>query len=288
MSYPCCETIIEKKIENNMYITYELNYPEHKEEFLQYILPILKDEYGVGRELEEKIKNIKPERTKNIMKYMKKYMTPNPNRNFSKNQPWLKNTRSKISEAIAKDLLKKVDNVTFTCRISKEEEDPDMPKRGIDNFGFIFKEIDDNNVELNSIVTCEVKASDSKESPPAVVHGTSDSLYDSLLSMCGIDDRLKKAIAKSIDKLTDSQYFELLCNIAADIQCGENFDNLKNKITVVPFLVRKKEFYTEKDFGKFKTNYKDFESSMIKYYIITIDYELNDFADEIYTRLREG
>lgn len=287
MNYPCCDVIIEKKIENNIYTTYELNYPKCKKEFLEYILPVLKKEYGIGVEFEEKIKNIKPERIEVLKKYMMKYMAPNPNINFSPNRPWLKNTRSKISEAIAKDILKNVDDVTFTCTISKEEEDPDMPKRGIDNFGFIFKE-SGGNIELNSIVTCEVKASDSKDSPPAVVHGTSDSLYNSLLDMCNIDDRLKKAIAKSIDKLTDSQYFELLCNIAADIECGENFDNLKNKIMVVPFLLRKKEFYTEKDFGKFESNYKDFESSAIKYYIITIDYELNDFADEIYSRLREG
>ncbi|WP_252244845.1 MULTISPECIES: hypothetical protein [unclassified Clostridium] len=287
MNYPFCETILEKKIVNNVYSTYELNYPKHKEEFLEYILPVLKDEYGVGIEFEEKIKNIKSERTDNLKKFMKKYMIPNPDKNRCETRPWLKNTRSKISEAIAKDILKNIDNVTFTCRVSKEEEDPDMPKRGIDNFGFIFKE-DNDNVELCSIVACEVKASDSKDSPPAVVHVTNDSLYNSLLEMCSIDERLKKAIAKSIDKLSDSQYFELLCNIAADIESGENFEKLKNKITIVPFLFRKKEFYTEKDFGKFESNYKDFESSTIKYYIITIDYELNDFADEVYTKLREG
>ncbi|MGF0110931.1 hypothetical protein [Clostridium sp. SGI.024] len=184
-------------------------------------------------------------------------------------------------------MLKKIDGVTFTCRITKDEEDSDTPKRGIDNFGFIFKEID-GNIELSSIVTCEVKASDSKDSPPAVVHNTNDSLYSTLLSMCSIDDRLKKALAKSIDKLTDSQYFELLCNIATDIECGENFDLLKSKIMVVPFLLRKKEFYTEKDYGNFKCKRSEFASSIIKYYIVTIDYELNDFADEIYTKLREG
>lgn len=287
MEYPCCKTIMKENIENNVYTTYELNYISQKEEFLDYILPVLREEYGVGTEFEEKIKNIKPERSENLKKYMLKYLAPNPDKNICEGRPWLKNTRSKISELIAKDLLKKIDDVTFTCRISKEEEDSDMPKRGIDNFGFIFKEID-GNVELSSIVTCEVKASDSKDSPPAVVHSTDDSLYNSLLSMCSIDERLKKSLAKSIDKLTDTQYFEVLCNIAADIEYGENFENLKSKITVVPFLLRKKEFYTEKDYGNFKNKREEFASSTIKYYIITVDYELNDFADEIYTRLREG
>ncbi|MGF0110932.1 hypothetical protein [Clostridium sp. SGI.024] len=69
---------MKENIENDVYTTYELNYINQKEEFLRYILPVLKEEYGVGIEFEEKIKNIKAERAENLKKYMLKYLVPNP------------------------------------------------------------------------------------------------------------------------------------------------------------------------------------------------------------------
>ena len=46
----------------------------------------------------------------------------------------------KTYSQIAKNILKQEDDVEFAARTSLEEEDADMPKRGVDNFGFIFKE----------------------------------------------------------------------------------------------------------------------------------------------------
>lgn len=287
MNYPCTEKIEDFEIDKHKYRSYELKYVDNKEEFFNYIVPILKEEYGLGNNLSDKLKNISPERVETLKKFMAKGLVPNPNITTHENQPWLKNTRSKATECIAKDILNKVDGVFFTCRITEEEEDPDMPKRGLDNFGFVFS-YENGDILLSKIVACEVKASDSKKSPPSVVHASEDSMFKALKSVENIDMRLTKAIAKSIDKLPEGEYIELIANIAIDIENKQDLGNIKNKIMVVPFLVRKKEHYTEKDYGKFKSNYNEFKFSAISSHILVLDYDLNKFSEELFEKLREG
>jgi hypothetical protein len=48
------------------------------------------------------------------------------------------------------------------------------------------------------------------------------------------------------------------------------------------------QHYTENDFGKFKTDSDEFDISTVKYFIVTIDYDLSDFGDEVFAALREG
>lgn len=287
MNYPCTENLEYFEIDKHKYRSYELKYVDNKEEFFNYIVPILKEEYGAGNNLSDKLKNISPERVKTLKKFMTKGLVPNPNDTKHENQPWLKNTRSKATECIAKDILNKIEGVFFTCRITEEEEDPDMPKRGLDNFGFIFND-ENGNIVLNKIVACEVKASDSRQSPPNVVHTSEDSMFKALKSAENIDIRLKKAIAKSIDKLPEGEYIELIANIAIDIEERHELNSIKNKIMVVPFLVRKKDSYTKNDYGKFKSNYNEFEFSTISSHILVLDYDLNKFSEELFEKLREG
>ena len=287
MVYPCSRQMLFNEIGEHKFITYELDYPTKKEDFLKYIIPVLKEEYGLDIKLEEKIRNLSLDRKKNIEKFMAKYNTPDPSNPAPRGKPWLKNTRGKLPEILARDILKKLEKVEFACRMSLEEEDPDMPKRGIDNFGFIFKKLD-GKISLDYIVSCEVKASDDKESPPSVVHKSSDSMFTSLKSITLLDQRFRKAIASIIDKLSAGEYLELICSVADDLEKGENLDYIRKKIIAVPFLLRKKECWTEDDFGKFATNYNEIECAAIRYYILTINYELGSFADEIYDELRKG
>lgn len=286
MTYPCSKQVSCLEIDRHKFVTYELDYPEKKDEFLKYIIPVLKEEYGLDIVLEEKIKNLSSNRKKNIEKFMSKYNVPNPSKPAPAKKPWLKNTRAKLPEVLARDLLRKIERVEFACRISLEEEDPDMPKRGIDNFGFIFKVIDDK-ITLDYIVSCEVKASDEKDSPPSVVHKTSDSMFKSLKNITLLDERFRKAIASSIDRLPPGEYLELVCSVADDLERNENLEDIRKKIIAVPFLLRKKEYWTEKDFGKFSTDYKEINCAAIRYYIVTISYELNNFADEVFSQLRK-
>ena len=287
MSYSNSTKIFSDSKGQHCYTTYELHYPSEKEAFLDYIIPVLREEYGAGLNFEEKIGHLSPERTEILRKFMLRNNTPDPNVKAPIKQPWLKNTRSKIAECLAKDILVVLENVLFTCRVSLEEEDPDMPKRGIDNFGFVFKELD-GNITLENIVTCEVKASDSADSPPAVVHTSQDSMYASCKAFIDIDKRLQKAIAKSIDKLSEGEYLEFVCNVGESIEKGDSLDSIRKKIMLVPFLLRKKQCYTENDFGKFKTDSEEFDVSTVKYFIVTIDYDLSDFGDEVFATLREG
>jgi len=287
MSYSNMKMISSSTNGIHTYTTYELQYHHDKESFFKYFIPILKEEYGLGIDFEEKIGQIKTERTETIKRFLLKNLTPDPSINASNNKSWLKITRSKVAECLAKAILVELEKVFFTCRVSLEEEDPDMPKRGIDNFGFVFKDIN-GDTTLENIVACEVKTSDSKISPPKVVHNSKDSMYSSCKSFAEIDKRLQKAIAKSIDKLSKSQYLELICEIAVSIETADSLDSIKKKIMVVPFLLRNKVHYTDNDFGKFVTESQTFDKSKIKYFIIKIDYNLAEFGDEVYKALREG
>ncbi|MEK5136364.1 hypothetical protein MKZ18_20740 [Priestia sp. FSL W8-0001] len=158
MEYPYSKVISIKNEDPHLFSTIELEYPKDKEKFLDYILPVLEKEYGLDNQLiEEKLQNASEDKTKAIKNFLGKYNTPDPKKNISTNRPWLKNTRSKLPEIIARDILSKKEKVKFPYRYSINEEDPDMPKRGIDGFGFIFKE-DNDGVSLDYIVAAEVKA----------------------------------------------------------------------------------------------------------------------------------
>ncbi|KEH87958.1 hypothetical protein Z965_05175 [Clostridium novyi A str. BKT29909] len=285
MEYPYNKIIFNKKCENHKFITYELSYLQSKEEYLQYIIPILREEYGIGTQIEKKLSKLSPKSQEKMRRLLAKRSVPDPNIQAPKDKDQLKNTRSKIAEAIAKDILSKKDNVEFSAITCLEEEDADMPKRGVDNFGFIFKQ-SKGDISLEKIVACEVKASDSSKSPPNVVHSNKDSMYSELLRLSNFDERLQKAIASYFHRLDDEKYCELIADILLKIEENEDLSNLKSKLLVIPFLLRTKKTYSEKDFGKFITNYSEFSDASIKYYIIVIDSELNTFADEIYRKVR--
>lgn len=255
---------------------------------MAYILPVLKEEYGItGKEIELKMSNLSDEKSKNIQNFLKKYNTANPGKKAPPKSPWLKNTRSKLPEIIARDILRRIEGVTFPCRYSLEEDDPDMPKRGVDGLGFVFEE-SENGINLKYIVSTEVKASEDKASPPSSVHTASDSMFLSLKSLADFDERLKKSLASAIDVMPQGEFIALVFSIVNTLEekDTEAIEELKKKMIVVPFLLRKREFWTEADYGKFKTHHTDFSSAIIRYYILTLGYSLGDFADEIYEKLR--
>lgn len=286
MTYPYSKILSSVQDGPHKFTTYELEYPHDKEEFLSYILPVLKEEYGIsGKDIELKMSNLSEDKSKNISKFLQKYNTANPAKGAPAKSPWLKNTRSKLPEIISRDILRKLDGVTFPCRYSLED-DPDMPKRGVDGLGFVFEGQDDN-VALKYIVSSEVKASEEKESPPSSVHKNHDSMFISLKSLANFDERLKKSLASAIDVMPAGQFIELVFSIVNTLEENETseIEELKKKVIVVPFLLRKREFWSEKDYGKFRTDHAEFTAA-IRYYILTLGYSMSEFADEIYEKLR--
>ena len=197
----------------------------------------------------------------------------------------MKPTRSKIGEVIAKDYLHKELDVSFAGRISLEEDDADLPKRGVDNFGFIFKEVD-GEFELQKVVICEVKASESKKNPPEVVYETRDSLYKSLLELSKGSDRLMKALVKSFDRFDVNKFAALIAELAVDIEKNDALQDTKKKMMIVPFLLRTATTYSDDDFGVFYTDPSEFSGATINYYIMVVDVALSDFADDLYSSVR--
>jgi len=278
--------IFQDKKGKHLYTAFQLCYSNDKEAYLEYILPVLKEEYGLGESFEQKTESLSDDRKEIMRRLVEKYNTPNPAVNPLKSGlTYLKPTRSKIGEVVAKDYLQKKLDVSFAGRISLEEEDADLPKRGVDNFGFIFKEVN-GEFELQKVVICEVKASESKSNPPEVVSETKDSLYKSLLELSKGSDRLMKALVKSFDRFDIDKFATLIAELAVDIEKNDELQDTRKKMLIVPFLLRTATTYNSDDFGIFYTNPSEFDGTSIKYYIMVVDVALSDFANELYSNIR--
>ena len=278
--------IFQKKKDEHLYTAFQLGYSSDREDFLQYILPVLKEEYGLGDSFEQKTESLSDDRKEIMRGLMERYNTPNPAVNPLKGGcTQLKPVRSKIGEVIAKDYLHKNLDVSFAGRISLEEEYPDLPKRGVDNFGFIFKEVN-GEFELQKVVICEVKASESKKNPPEVVSETKDSLYKSLLELSTGNDRLMKALVKSFDRFDIDKFAALIAELAVDIEKNDVLQETREKMLIVPFLLRTATTYKDADFGIFYTDPSEFSGATINYYIMVVDVALNEFADDLYSSVR--
>ena len=169
--------------------------------------------------------------------------------------------------------------------MSLEEEDADLQKRGIDNFGFIFKE-ENNQLELQKVVICEVKASESYKNPPDVVSKNVDSLYNSLLDLSKGSDRLMKALTKSFDRFDVERYTALIVDLICDIDTNNDLQDTRKKMLIVPFLLRTATTYNSDDFGIFYTDPTEFDGTIINYYIMVLDAPLSDFSDDLYSQIR--
>lgn len=271
---------------NHTYITYQLSYLTDKKKYLDYLMPILRREYGLTDSFEKKIESLSDDRKQMFREIYPQYITPNPESNpLKSSKTHLKPTRSKASELIAKDCLEVNKRASFAGRISLDEDDPDLQKRGVDNFGFVFKE-EAGDVSLENIVVCEVKASEEAKNPPKVVEKNEDSLYKSLLSLSKLDNRFMKALAKAFDKLELEKYTSLIADVMLDIEANDCLDETRKKLLIVPFLFRTLETYNDSDFGKFYADPSEFEGTTITYYIVVVDVPLAQFADDLYACVR--
>lgn len=55
---------------------------------------------------------------------------------------------------------------------------------------------------------------------------------------------------------------------------------------IVPFLLRTENEYKQKDFEKFYEDPSEFNGTVINFYIMLVDVPLDEFATDIYSRLR--
>lgn len=61
--------IFQEKKGAHLYTAIKLSYSSNREEYLKYILPVLKEEYGLGESFDQKIKSLSDARKKTCAQF---------------------------------------------------------------------------------------------------------------------------------------------------------------------------------------------------------------------------
>ena len=164
-------------------------------------------------------------------------------------------------------------NITF-------RERAELPGRGLDAIGY--KRLSDDEVE---ILLGEAKVSADKKTPPPVVHTTEDSIFKT-------HTKHKNEIPLVIQRLSD-YCRRLSAKDAAIIGfatiCLERQLTDKANITYGCTLIRDHSCINETtDFGKMKSNEKDFEPGKVHFSILSFsDKSIDETVDLFYKKVQE-
>ena len=164
-------------------------------------------------------------------------------------------------------------NITF-------RERAELPGRGLDAIGY--KKIGDAKVE---ILLGEAKVSADKKSPPPVVDSTNDSIYNT-------QSKHKNEVPVVIQRLSD---YARRLNIKDAEIIGFAIVCLEHKLTghfTITYgctLIRDHTCVNDtKDFGKVKTNEKDFEPGKVHFSILSFsDKSIKETVDLFYNKVQE-
>lgn len=164
-------------------------------------------------------------------------------------------------------------NITF-------RERAELPGRGLDAIGY--KKIGDEKVE---ILLGEAKVSADKKSPPPVVDSTNDSIYNT-------QSKHKNEVPVVIQRLSD---YARRLNIKDAEIIGFAIVCLEHKLTdhfTITYgctLIRDHTCVNDtKDFGKVKTNEKDFEPGKVHFSILSFsDKSIKETVDLFYNKVQE-
>ena len=175
---------------------------------------------------------------------------PSPDANPSQ-PPQLNLSRNELAEILAYEVASRIHTAAVPATRVREKEIPGQPARGLDLLAIV----DNDPVKL--LVT-EVKASQSPESPPAVVCVGENSLHQQTLRILGDRDRLLQELnwmykhCKRDDRvLVASTIIELSLE--------------KIQLVAAPVLVRSSESYGNNDFGCFKDDPDDFAPAKVDF-----------------------
>lgn len=164
-------------------------------------------------------------------------------------------------------------NITF-------RERADLPGRGLDAIGY--RKLSDDQVE---ILLGEAKVSGDKKTPPPVVDATKDSIFKTQI-------KHKNEPPVVIQRLSD--YARRLnatdaAIIGFVIVCMEHGFTDKIEITYGCTLIRDHTCVNEKsDFGKLKSNEKDFEPGKVHFSILSFsDKNIKETVDLFYSKVQE-
>jgi hypothetical protein len=159
-------------------------------------------------------------------------------------------------------------------------EIPDMPGRGIDVIGY---RIENNNII--QLLLGEAKVSEDTANPPQVVHQSADSIYKTHKKHKENKKELVEKLANHSRKLIDddSQMILLLIMYIHN-ELKDNFNILFGCGLVRDYTC----FKAEKDYGKMKTNAKEFEPYSIDFPIFVFtDKTITEFTTIFYQEVQK-
>lgn len=170
--------------------------------------------------------------------------------------------RSDLGEALNYVLLEQRYGTRFAVNLVADRELTSLPGRGIDAIG-IENEDDD---EVIRIIFSEVKVSGDKNSPPGVVEASSDSMHEQHCKHVKNHKITADKIFEAAKKAKSSELRTLFLTAAM------LFDESATNIEVVAhcFLVRPDEYYSPKDFGKFKKKPDTYKPARVRFEIICV------------------
>lgn len=203
-----------------------------------------------------------------IQKYLRKASIPkNKGGNFNV-------VRSDFGELLCYMLHEHYYGTLFGAKSICFRELRDSAGRGIDAIG-----IEPDG--LLTLVLCEVKVSDEKDSPPGVVDSSDDCLskqhrhhLDNLL-----EDATKEKVWRAMRFTRDDDIADLL-SIAATYLEEKQLDKLR--IISSSVLIRPKTKYTLADFGSFRKKPNKYDPASIRFLIACIPSDIDDIINKWY------
>ena len=197
---------------------------------------------------------------------------PSPDAN-SKQPPQLRLSRNELAEILAYEVASKIHDATIPATRIREKEIPGQPARGLD----LLSIVDHDPVQL--LVT-EVKASQSPDSPPAVVCDGADSLRQQILNIVGDRGRLTQELNWA-HKHCRPDDRELVASAMLRLSLEEI------PLVAAPVLVRSSASYARSDFGCFETNPNEFAPARVDFVILCLPGGIEELASKVYRRARD-
>ena len=196
---------------------------------------------------------------------------PSPNTN-PKQPPQLRLTRNELAEILAYEVASKIHAATIPATRIREKEIPGQPARGLDLLSIV-------NQEPVQLLVTEVKASQSSDSPPAVVCDGRDSLRQQTLSILGDRARLTQELNWA-HKHCKPDERELVARTMLRLSLEQIH------LVAAPVLVRSSASYARGDFGCFEADPGAFAPAEVDFVILCLPGEIEELASNVYNRAR--
>jgi hypothetical protein len=186
----------------------------------------------------------------------------------------LQTPRNEVAEILAFDVLRQIHQFLIPASRIREKEISQAPTRGLDIFALMM------TPKVRAVI-CEVKASSSSASPPAVVGSGDDSMHAQTKKRLKDHQALLAELTWAHKHTTPS----LRGEVARALILLSRKD--AHPPIAAPVLVRPMDKHGVDDFGCFKDAPEEYGPAQVRFSIIRIPGSLEDFAERVYARARE-